>query len=80
MLRSRLFEEAVAQLWHDRLISGEMHLGTGEKAIIGGMVAHLDPPGRSGGTGAHGPSAHSSAASPLGLKLKRASGRGISRE
>jgi len=30
MLKSRLFEEAVARLWHEGLISGEMHLGTGE--------------------------------------------------
>ena len=37
MLRSRLFEEAIAQLWHDGLISGEMHLGTGEEAIIAGV-------------------------------------------
>ncbi len=41
MLRSRLFEEAIAQLWHEGLISGEMHLGTGEEAIIAGVVAHL---------------------------------------
>lgn len=41
MLRSRLFEEAIASLWHDGLISGEMHLGTGEEAIIAGVVAHL---------------------------------------
>ena len=41
MLRSRLFEEAIAQLWHDGLISGEMHLGTGEEAIIAGVVPHL---------------------------------------
>ncbi len=41
MLKSRLFEEAVAQLWKDGLISGEMHLGTGEEAIIAGVVAHL---------------------------------------
>lgn len=41
MLRSRLFEEAIAQLWHDGLVSGEMHLGTGEEAIIAGVVAHL---------------------------------------
>lgn len=26
MLRSRLFEEAIAQLWRDGLISDEMHL------------------------------------------------------
>ena len=41
MLRSRLFEEAIAQLWHDGLISGEMHLGTGEEAVIAGVVSQL---------------------------------------
>ncbi len=41
MLRSRLFEEAIAGLWHDGFISGEMHLGTGEEAIIAGVVAQL---------------------------------------
>jgi acetoin:2,6-dichlorophenolindophenol oxidoreductase subunit alpha len=41
MLKSRLFEEAIAQLWHEGLISGEMHLGTGEEAIIAGVVPHL---------------------------------------
>ena len=41
MLKSRLFEEAVAKLWQDGLISGEMHLGTGEEAIIAGVVSHL---------------------------------------
>jgi pyruvate dehydrogenase E1 component alpha subunit len=41
MLKSRLFEEAAAQLWRDGLISGEMHLGTGEEAVIAGVVAHL---------------------------------------
>jgi TPP-dependent pyruvate/acetoin dehydrogenase alpha subunit len=41
MLKSRLFEEAIAKLWHDGLISGEMHLGTGEEAIIAGVVNHL---------------------------------------
>jgi TPP-dependent pyruvate/acetoin dehydrogenase alpha subunit len=41
MLRSRLFEEAIARLWRDGLISGEMHLGTGEEAVIAGVVAHL---------------------------------------
>ncbi len=34
ILKSRLLEEAIAQLWHDGLISGEMHLGSGEEAII----------------------------------------------
>ena len=38
MLKSRLFEEAIAKLWHDGLISGEMHLGTGEEAVIAGIV------------------------------------------
>ena len=42
MLKSRLFEESVTQLWKDGLISGEMHLGTGEEAIIAGVVAHLE--------------------------------------
>lgn len=41
MLTSRLFEEAVARLWHDGLISGEMHLGTGEEGIVAGVVEHL---------------------------------------
>jgi len=41
MLKSRLFEEAIANLWRDGLISGEMHLGTGEEAIIAGVVAQL---------------------------------------
>ena len=41
MLKSRLYEEAIARLWHDGLISGEMHLGTGEEAVIAGVVAHL---------------------------------------
>lgn len=41
MLKCRLFEEAIAKLWHDGLVSGEMHLGTGEEAIITGVVTHL---------------------------------------
>ncbi|MEJ2747344.1 MAG: thiamine pyrophosphate-dependent enzyme, partial [Anaerolineae bacterium] len=43
MLKSRLFEEAVAQLWKDGLISGEMHLGTGEDAIVASIVSQLQP-------------------------------------
>jgi TPP-dependent pyruvate/acetoin dehydrogenase alpha subunit len=43
MLRSRLFEEAVAELWQAGLISGEMHLGMGEEAIVAGVVDHLGP-------------------------------------
>ena len=41
MLKSRLFEEAIAKLWHDGLVSGEMHLGTGEEAIMAGVVTQL---------------------------------------
>jgi TPP-dependent pyruvate/acetoin dehydrogenase alpha subunit len=43
MKKSRLFEEAVTQLWKDGLISGEMHLGTGEEAIIAGVVSQIAP-------------------------------------
>ena len=41
MYRSRLFEEAVSALWDEGLISGEMHLGIGEEAIIAGTVSQL---------------------------------------
>jgi len=41
MLKSRLFEETVTQLWKDGLISGEMHLGTGEEATIAAIVPQL---------------------------------------
>ncbi len=41
MYKSRLYEEAIAQFWHEGMISGEMHLGTGEEAIAAGIVAHL---------------------------------------
>ncbi len=41
MVKSRMVEEAIAKLWHDGLISGEMHLGTGEEAIIAGVVSQL---------------------------------------
>jgi TPP-dependent pyruvate/acetoin dehydrogenase alpha subunit len=41
MLKSRLFEEGIAKLWYDGLISGEMHLGTGEEAIAAGVVSQL---------------------------------------
>jgi TPP-dependent pyruvate/acetoin dehydrogenase alpha subunit len=43
MKRSRLFEEAVTQLWNEGLISGEMHLGTGEEAIVAGILSHIQP-------------------------------------
>ena len=41
MKRSRLFEQAVTTSWEDGLISGEMHLGTGEEAIMAGIVSQL---------------------------------------
>jgi pyruvate/2-oxoglutarate/acetoin dehydrogenase E1 component len=41
MLRSRLYEGAIAKLWHDGLISGETHLGTGEEGIVAGVVSQL---------------------------------------
>ncbi len=41
MLKSRLLEEGIAQFWRDGLISGEMHPGTGEEAVVAGVVAHL---------------------------------------
>jgi TPP-dependent pyruvate/acetoin dehydrogenase alpha subunit len=41
MFRSRLFELEVGQLWQRGLISGEMHLGTGEEAICAGIVSQL---------------------------------------
>lgn len=42
MLRSRLFENAVMKLWQEGLISGEMHLGIGEEAIVAGIVSQLE--------------------------------------
>jgi TPP-dependent pyruvate/acetoin dehydrogenase alpha subunit len=41
MLKSRVFEEKVVQLWGKGLISGEMHTGLGEEAIAAGTVDHL---------------------------------------
>ncbi len=41
MYRSRIFEELVAKLWHEGLISGEMHLGMGEEAICAGVESYL---------------------------------------
>lgn len=41
MLKSRLFEEGIAQLWKDGMISGEMHMGLGEEAIVVGVVSQL---------------------------------------
>ena len=42
MYRSRLFEQAINQLWHEGLISGELHSGMGEEAICAGIDIHLE--------------------------------------
>ncbi len=41
ILKSRLFEEAVIQLWNEGKISGEMHLSIGEEAIVAGITDHM---------------------------------------
>jgi pyruvate dehydrogenase E1 component alpha subunit len=41
MLKSRIFEENVIELWKKGLISGEMHTGIGEEAIAAGTIDHL---------------------------------------
>ena len=41
MFRSRTFENAVQKLWRDGKISGEMHLGVGEEAIVAGIISQL---------------------------------------
>jgi TPP-dependent pyruvate/acetoin dehydrogenase alpha subunit len=42
MLRSRMFEEAVIELWQKGKISGEMHLSIGEEALTAGIVLQLE--------------------------------------
>ena len=41
MYKSRVFEEAVREIWKAGKISGEMHLGLGEEAILAGIVSQL---------------------------------------
>jgi TPP-dependent pyruvate/acetoin dehydrogenase alpha subunit len=41
MLICRRVEEAIAVLWHEGRISGEMHLGIGEEGINVGVLSHL---------------------------------------
>ena len=43
MARARAFEDAIAALWREGRISGEMHLGTGEEAVAAGVAAGLRP-------------------------------------
>jgi TPP-dependent pyruvate/acetoin dehydrogenase alpha subunit len=38
MARARAFEDALATLWREGRISGEMHPGTGEEAVAVGVV------------------------------------------
>jgi pyruvate dehydrogenase E1 component alpha subunit len=42
MLKSRVFEESVIQIWNDGKISDEMHLSIGEEAIVAGTVLQLE--------------------------------------
>jgi len=42
MYLARAFELALAELWRQGLISGELHLGTGEEAVAAGVAAHLN--------------------------------------
>ncbi len=41
MLKSRIFEEKIIELWKKGSIFGEMHTGIGEEAIAAGTVDHL---------------------------------------
>jgi hypothetical protein len=40
-MQGRRVEEAIADLWHEGRISGEMHLGIGEEGINAGVLDHL---------------------------------------
>lgn len=42
MARIRFFEEAQADLWRRGLITGEMHLGIGEEAVVAGALDQLE--------------------------------------
>jgi TPP-dependent pyruvate/acetoin dehydrogenase alpha subunit len=42
MARMRRLEEALGELWHRGLLSGELHLGVGEEAIAAGVTAHVE--------------------------------------
>jgi TPP-dependent pyruvate/acetoin dehydrogenase alpha subunit len=41
MYKARAFELGLAGLWHQGLITGELHLGTGEEAIAAGVTVHM---------------------------------------
>ena len=42
MCRIRYVEEAIGALWRRGLVSGEMHLGIGEEAVVAGVLAHVE--------------------------------------
>ena len=42
MCRIRAVEESLGRLWRRGLISGEMHFGTGEEAVVAGVLAHVE--------------------------------------
>jgi pyruvate dehydrogenase E1 component alpha subunit len=42
MCRIRHVERALADLWRAGLVSGEMHLGSGEEATVAGVLAHVE--------------------------------------
>jgi pyruvate dehydrogenase E1 component alpha subunit len=41
MCRIRYVEQAATELWQAGLISGEMHTGAGEEALVAGVLAHV---------------------------------------
>jgi acetoin:2,6-dichlorophenolindophenol oxidoreductase subunit alpha len=42
MCRIRAVEESLGRLWRRGLVSGEMHLGTGEEAVVAGVLAQVE--------------------------------------
>lgn len=42
MCRIRYVEQAIGTLWRRGLVSGEMHLGIGEEAVVAGVLAHVE--------------------------------------
>jgi TPP-dependent pyruvate/acetoin dehydrogenase alpha subunit len=41
MARMRRMEVELGELWQRGLISGELHLGIGEEAVVAGVLAHV---------------------------------------
>jgi pyruvate dehydrogenase E1 component alpha subunit len=42
MCRIRATEQALGDLWRRGLVSGEMHLGIGEEAVVAGVLTHVE--------------------------------------